>query len=88
MMRQLLIGCSMLYDFYLHKCSNPSIVNRTQIQVWGYVNLSISLNPNFISDQECGVRVNDSELRFQPGDVILAVETRMENDTCKWDPGF
>ena len=39
-------------------------------------------------NQECGVRVNDSELRFLAGDVIMAVETRMENDTCKWDPGF
>ena len=41
-----------------------------------------------IQNQECGLRVPDEELRFQPGDVILSVETRTENDKCKWDPGF
>ena len=41
-----------------------------------------------VQNQECGIRVDDTELRFQPGDVIFAVETRMENDVCKWDPGF
>ena len=41
-----------------------------------------------IQNQECGLRVPDEELRFQSGDVILAVETRTENDNCKWDPGF
>ena len=41
-----------------------------------------------LQNQECGLRVPDEKLRFQPGDVILAVETRTENDKCKWDPGF
>ena len=41
-----------------------------------------------VQNQECGIRVSDEEFRFQAGDVLLAVETRMENDVCKWDPGF
>ena len=41
-----------------------------------------------LQNQECGFRVKDEEIRFQPGDVFLAVETRTENDKCRWDPGF
>ena len=41
-----------------------------------------------VQNQECGIRVSDPGLRFEPGDVILAVETRLENDECRWDPGF
>jgi len=41
-----------------------------------------------VQNQECGLRVTDQSLVFQPDDVILAVETRQEPNSCKWDPGF
>ena len=41
-----------------------------------------------VQNQECGLRVPDQGLVFQPDDVILAVETRQEPNSCKWDPGF
>ena len=41
-----------------------------------------------VQNQECGLRVQDQSLVFQPDDVILAVETRQEPNSCKWDPGF
>jgi len=41
-----------------------------------------------LMNQECGVRVDDSDVRFQAGDTVLAIETREEANTCKWDPGF
>jgi len=39
-------------------------------------------------NQECGLRVEDSEIRFQEGDTILSVEYREEPNDCKWNPGF
>jgi hypothetical protein len=39
-------------------------------------------------NQECGLRVADSEVKFQEGDIILAIEKREEENICKWDPGF
>ena len=41
-----------------------------------------------VQNQECGLRVTDETLSFQPEDVIMAVESRMEPNSCKWDPGF
>ena len=41
-----------------------------------------------VQNQECGLRVTDPDVVFQPDDVILAVETRQEQNSCKWDPGF
>eukprot|EP00092_Neocalanus_flemingeri_P027609 GFUD01029958.1.p1 GENE.GFUD01029958.1~~GFUD01029958.1.p1 ORF type:complete len:752 (+),score=258.64 GFUD01029958.1:60-2315(+) len=41
-----------------------------------------------VQNQECGVRVADSELKFEAGDQVLAIEAREEANTCKWDPGF
>ena len=38
--------------------------------------------------KECGLRLPDPTLAFEPGDTILAVETRQEQGTVHWDPGF
>ncbi|XP_023319706.1 translation initiation factor IF-2, mitochondrial-like [Eurytemora carolleeae] len=40
------------------------------------------------SGQECGLRVKDEELRFEPGDQIISYTTRTENRRTDWDPGF
>ena len=39
-------------------------------------------------NQECGLREADSEVKIQEGDIVLAIEMREEENTCKWDPGF
>jgi len=41
-----------------------------------------------VQNQEGGLRVNDSELRFQEGDTVLAIEKREERNTTNWNPGF
>ena len=41
-----------------------------------------------VQNQECGLRVTDQALSFQPDDVIMSVESRLEPNSCKWDPGF
>ena len=41
-----------------------------------------------VQNQECGLRVTDETLSFQADDVIMAVESRLEPNSCQWDPGF
>ena len=41
-----------------------------------------------VQNQEGGLRVTDSELRFEEGDTVLAIEMREERNTTNWNPGF
>lgn len=38
--------------------------------------------------KECGLRVEDGEIRFEQGDVVECFETREEMRRTEWDPGF
>jgi translation initiation factor IF-2 len=39
-------------------------------------------------DVECGIRLDKSDLQFEPGDVIQCYVLKDESQKCEWDPGF
>ncbi|OWF46031.1 translation initiation factor IF-2, mitochondrial-like [Mizuhopecten yessoensis] len=39
-------------------------------------------------DMECGLRVTDDELVFQPGDSIVCYQSQTQSAKLDWDPGF
>ena len=39
-------------------------------------------------DVECGLRMEDGTICFKPGDTIICYETRKEEQSTDWDPGF
>ena len=39
-------------------------------------------------DVECGLMLDDPEVRFQPGDVLVCYRTVRREQTTDWDPGF
>lgn len=39
-------------------------------------------------DVECGVRLEDGTITFQPGDILVCYQTRKEEQQTDWDPGF
>lgn len=38
--------------------------------------------------QECGLKVADESINFEPGDQIICYNTRLQRDKTSWDPGF
>lgn len=38
--------------------------------------------------KECGLRFEDDELRFQPGDTLICYRIREVPQKTDWDPGF
>nr|CAD7574582.1 unnamed protein product [Timema californicum] len=39
-------------------------------------------------DVECGLRLNDDTVSFQPGDVLQCYEIKHVKQETQWDPGF
>ncbi|XP_046622262.1 translation initiation factor IF-2, mitochondrial isoform X1 [Neodiprion virginianus] len=37
---------------------------------------------------ECGLRLKDPEVKFQPGDTLVCYNLVDEEQKCEWDPGF
>ena len=37
---------------------------------------------------ECGLQLQDGEITFLPGDVLVCYEKRMKSQVTTWDPGF
>lgn len=40
------------------------------------------------TDIECGIRLSDPTLQFQPGDTITCYVLRPQTQSLNWDPGF
>lgn len=38
--------------------------------------------------KECGLRFDDQDLRFQPGDTLICYRIKQVSQTTDWDPGF
>nr|CAD7405689.1 unnamed protein product [Timema cristinae] len=39
-------------------------------------------------DVECGLRLNDDTVSFQPGDILQCYEIKHVKQETQWDPGF
>lgn len=39
-------------------------------------------------DVECGLRLDNNELQFRPGDTIICYQMKQVPQTVDWDPGF
>ena len=38
--------------------------------------------------KECGIRLDNEDMRFEVDDEIVSIETRKEEQQTAWNPGF
>lgn len=39
-------------------------------------------------DLECGLQLASKDIQFQPGDILVCFEKKIQHQNTEWDPGF